>query len=115
MILDAQIGGELADGTIALLRAGQRYGAAALIRQLVEVEYLAAVFAGGSTIAADWMRTTRDERLKFWSPTKLRQLASREFLPSDYWTHCEFGGHPTPRALALLPDHSRWIHPRLLG
>ena len=41
----SQIGGELARAAVDLLRANNRYAACALIRQLVEVEYLAAAFA----------------------------------------------------------------------
>jgi phage/plasmid primase-like uncharacterized protein len=41
----AQISGELGAGAVALLEAGNNYAAAALIRQLVEVEYLASAFA----------------------------------------------------------------------
>jgi len=40
-----QIAGELSAGVIALLGHGNRYSAAALLRQMVEVEYLAWAFA----------------------------------------------------------------------
>jgi hypothetical protein len=30
---------------------------------------------------------------------------SQAFLKSDYWHHCELGGHPTTRGMVLLPDH----------
>lgn len=100
-----QIAGELGRGTIELLRAGNRYSAAALVRQLVEVEYLAHAFVDEDQIAADWLRADREQRLRFWSPKKLRKRASREFLPQDYWRHCELGGHPATPGMALLPDH----------
>lgn len=41
----AQIGGALSDAVVSLLKAGNLYAASALIRQLVEVEYLAHAFA----------------------------------------------------------------------
>lgn len=99
------IGTELASGASDLLDAGNRYGAQALIRQLVEVEYLASAFAEEDEIAAQWVRSDRAERQKFWSPAKLRARANGKFLREDYWDHCELGGHPTPIARVLLaPD-----------
>lgn len=103
----AQIGGELGSGAVELLRAGNDYAAAALIRQLVEVEYLAHAFAADHDVAADWLRADQDERLTFWSPQKLRNRAGGQFLNEDYWRHCERGGHPTTEGMGLLPGHSR--------
>gem|GEM_PF-4306474 len=102
-----QIGGELSAGAVALLKAGNQYAASALIRQLVEVEYLADAFAVEDEIAAQWLRADRDERRTFWSPGKLRDRANGRFLNTDYWHHCEVGGHPTTRGMGLLPDHHR--------
>jgi hypothetical protein len=42
-----QIAGELVTGAVTLLEENNRYAAAALLRQLVEVEYLAWAFAEG--------------------------------------------------------------------
>jgi hypothetical protein len=102
----AQIGGELASGATALLRAGNRYAAAALVRQLVEVEYLAAAFGEEHEVASEWLRADREGRLRFWSPARLRERSQRRFLKTDYWHHCEMGGHPATPGMALLPDHS---------
>jgi hypothetical protein len=102
----AQIGGELARGCIALLRSGNRYGASALVRQLLEVEYLAHAFAGQHESAAEWLRADRDERRAFWTPQKVRARADGAFIGEHYWSHCDRGGHPTTEGLALLPDHS---------
>jgi hypothetical protein len=101
----AQTGGELANGATALLHAKNRYAAAALLRQLVEVEYLAHAFEKQHVAAGDWLRAGRDERKTFWSPAKLRERAGETFLRSDYWRHCDMGGHPTTDGRALLPDH----------
>lgn len=101
-----QIGGELGSGAIQLLQTGNRYAASALIRQLVEVEYLVHAFDSESNAATEWLRANREERLRFWSPAKLRKKSSAAFLPSDYWQHCERGGHPTREAMALLPEHA---------
>lgn len=102
-----QIGGELAAGAGALLKADNRYAASALIRQLVEVEYLADAFAAKDEVAAQWVRAERQERLDFWSPGKLRRRANGRFLSTDYWHHCEIGGHPATPGLSLLPGHHR--------
>ena len=40
-----QMGGETARGAVTLLRDNNRYGAAALVRQIVEIEYLLFLFA----------------------------------------------------------------------
>ena len=81
----AQIGGELAIGASDLLKTGNCYAACALIRQLVEVEYLAEAFAREHDQAAEWLRADREQRRQFWSPGKLRQRAPDGlFLASDY-------------------------------
>lgn len=105
----AQIGGELASGATTLLRAGNRYAGAALIRQLVEVEYLAAAFADQHEVASQWLRSDREARRRFWSPARLRERSSHRFLKTDYWHHCELGGHPATPGMALLPDHSNSV------
>lgn len=102
----AQIGGELSQGAVLLLKAGNQYAASALVRQIVEIEYLAHAFADEHGKAADWLRSDRKERRSFWSPGKLRERAGGIFIPSDYWRHCELGGHPTMEGMALLPEHS---------
>lgn len=101
-----QIGGDLSQGATQLLKEGNLYAGAALIRQIVEVEYLAYAFAAQDKKASLWLHADRAERLKFWSPAELRK-GSRRFLNSDYWHHCELGGHPTTRGMSLLPDHVR--------
>jgi hypothetical protein len=101
----AQIGGELASGAAALLKDGNRYGSAALTRQLLEVEYLAHAFAEDHEAARDWLRADRNERRSFWAPGALRKRAGDTFLPSDYWDHCDVGGHPSRSSTKLLPDH----------
>lgn len=102
----AQIGGELAAGAVGLLTAGNLYSAACLIRQLVEVEYLACAFGENDKIAADWLRADRDKRRTFWSPKRLRERANGQFLSRDYWSHCERGGHPSVEGMQLLPNHN---------
>lgn len=102
-----QIAGELMSGAVVMLEQENLYAAAALIRQLVEVEYLTWAFAEDHEQAEAWLRSSREERLKFWQPRDLRRRSGDRFRSTDYAQHCERGGHPTPEALVLLPDHGR--------
>ncbi len=106
-----QIGGQLVEGAVTLLTAGNRYAAMALIRQLVEVEYVGWAFAEDQQRTGDtWLRSSDDERRKMWQPRHLRESSAGRFRGSDYGSHCELGGHPTPKARQLLPDHSDELH-----
>lgn len=98
----AQTAGELTSGAVDLLGAGNLYGAAALCRQLVEVEYLAWAFAEDEEQASHWLRANREERFELWRPGQLRKRSAGRFRDSDYWMHCEHGGHPTPEGRRLL-------------
>lgn len=100
-----QIAGELLGGAIALFGEGNRYAAAALTRQLVEVEYLAWAFAEDEAEAERWMRSSKDERQELWQPRHIRARAEGRFRGVDYGLHCGKGGHPSPEGLHLLPDH----------
>ena len=101
----AQVAGQLAAGTAQLLDSDNRYAACALLRQIVEVEYLAWAFAEDEEEAAAWLRATRENRLRMWQPKHLRDRSDGRFRAGDYGRHCEVGGHPTPEAGVLLPDH----------
>lgn len=102
-----QIAGELVGGAVALLAVENRYAAAALVRQLVEVEYLAWAFAEDQEEATNWMRSTKKERHHFWRPSHIRERAGGRFRGTDYADHCGKGGHPSPEGIYLLPDHYR--------
>ncbi len=106
-----QIAGQLSAGVMSLLDAGNTYAAAALVRQLVEVEYLAWAFAEDEAEAAAWLRSSAQDRLRMWQPRHLRDRSSGRFRGVDYARHCERGGHPTPAAMAILPDHRQGIPP----
>ena len=101
-----QIAGELAAGTILLLESDNSYGACALLRQMVEVEYLAWAFAEDEPVAAEWLRSSKDQRQQMWQPKHIRDRSGGRFRAADYSRHCEIGGHPTPSARELLPGHS---------
>jgi hypothetical protein len=101
-----QVAGELTAGAVALLENDNFYAAAALVRQIVEVEYLAWAFAEDQDEATAWLRSTAAERRKFWQPRQLRARSQGRFRSQDYGSHCDQGGHPTPEANRLLPGHS---------
>jgi|SRR5581483_1204959 len=86
-----------------LLEQDNLYGAAALLRQLVEAEYLAWAFAEDRVEAAAWLRSTNEKRREMWQPKHLRERSGGRFRAIDYAHHCECGGHPTPSAKRLLP------------
>ena len=100
-----QIAGELTAGVVTLLQQNNRYGAAALLRQLVEVEYLTWAFAEEDDDAMNWIRSTREDRMKLWQPRHIQKRAGGRFRGRDYELHCEQGGHPTPAGIHLLPTH----------
>lgn len=101
-----QIAGELVAAAYGLTESGQYYAAMSLVRQLVEVEYLAWAFGSDHSEAETWLRSSHEERLRMWQPRHLRDRSGGRFRGKDYQDHCEKGGHPTPEARFLLPDHS---------
>jgi len=103
-----QIAAELLDTSSELLCGTHHYAGAALLRQVVEVEYLTWAFANDQRDAAAWLNSTHEERMKLFSPKRLRSVSDGRFQFEDYQHHCEQGGHPVPRAIPLLgnPDPS---------
>lgn len=101
-----QMAGELASGAVELLERELWYAAAALVRQLIEVEYLFGLFAHEDGSAAAWVASTPAEIRKWFAPGSLRARSAGEFRDSEYWNHCDIGGHPNPRGRLLLRDHA---------
>lgn len=99
-----EIGSSLISGANDLFSSGNTYAAAALVRQLVEVEYLAWAFEDDIKEAEKWIVSDKEERMKFFAPTKLRKAAQGRFRSKDYGYHCELGGHPVPGASVLLKN-----------
>ncbi len=97
-----QIGSQLVSASADLYKDGRHYAASALVRQLVEVEYLAWAFEANNEESSRWLRSTHDERKNFFSPAKLRKAAGEHFRSLDYSYHCELGGHPVPGSWILL-------------
>jgi hypothetical protein len=98
----AQIAADLLATSSSLLAGEHPYSGAALLRQVVEVEYLTWAIAQGKRDAARWLNSTRQERREFFTPAGLRRLSDGRFDTNDYQHHCEQGGHPVPTAIPLL-------------
>lgn len=92
----------LVSGVQVLSAAGNTYAAAALVRQLVEVEYLFWAFAEDHGEAANWRTSSKDDRRARWTPAELRKRSRGRFRAVDYQHHCEAGGHPTPAGFELF-------------
>ncbi len=97
-----QMAGELAFAAGRLLSNREHYAGAALLRQVVEIEYLTWGFKEKRRTATEWLESTHEERMNVFSPAQLRQTSKGRFLGKDYRDHCEQGGHPVPRGGILL-------------
>lgn len=98
--------GQLTSASSDLFADGRQYAAAALLRQMVEIEYLAWAFETRNGDAERWLRSDQQERQRFFKPAKLREAARGTFRGKDYGYHCELGGHPVPQAGILLSGDS---------
>jgi hypothetical protein len=97
--LIAQIAGELATASWQLIESSLHYGASALIRQLLECEYLFEAIRQDFGFAASWWMATEQEQWDF-RPNKLRNIG--DFSTEEYKSHCNAGGHPNPEGAYLL-------------
>lgn len=95
-----EMAGELAAGSVALLEGELRYAAAALIRQLIEGEYLIRAFADDLLRAAEWYNASPADLRNSFMPKQMRPLGN--FSAQEYWIHCDHGGHPSPHGRHLL-------------
>lgn len=97
----------LVSGARSLVRTNP-YAASALVRQLVEVEYLAWAAVENPAEARDWLTSTPAARRERWQPRQLRKRAGGRFSPDEYAEHCEAGGHPTPAGVrAFITGHDK--------
>jgi len=95
---------QLVSASVDLFGDGRHYGAAALLLQLVEIEYLSWAIEARDREGQRWLRSDRQTRESFFTPAKLRAAAQGKFRGKDYSYHCELGGHPVPGAGVLLGD-----------
>lgn len=114
-----RVGAHLTAASADLVGAQRTYAAGALVRQLVEVEYLAWAFGTRDKDAEKWLRSSKKERETFFSPGKIRKAAAGKFRGVDYSLHCELGGHPVPVGSVLLqtdtPDLAQFLLADMLG
>ncbi len=99
-----QIGDSIARGNVAMLEAENWYAAAALCRQLVEVEYLVWLFGTDPSEAQAWLSATQQDLGRLYRPLAMRKRSEGRFRNQEYRSHCELGGHPNPKAAFLLPE-----------
>jgi hypothetical protein len=101
----AQMGAELAVAAVQLYGAKCWYAGAALVRQLIEVEYLLFLFATDPTESERWLKASSAEAKNIFSPAAMRQRSAGRFGVEEYQVHLETGGHPSPLSHALLREH----------
>lgn len=106
---------QLTFGAVDLFTKKQYYAAAALVRQIVEVEYLAWAFATKDGEAEKWLRSNRQQLESFFTPAKLRKAAQGKFRGKDYGYHCALGGHPSPKEAMTLLNREEWVSNLLLS
>ena len=102
-----RIAAELVGVSGRLLSGSHHYAGAALLRQVVEIEYLTWAFAYKQRDAVDWLNSTHEERVSLFTPAQLRKTSGGRFNTRDYRNHCEQGGHPVPLAAILLGGANR--------
>lgn len=88
-------------GAIQLIDANNHYPAYALLRQVVETEFVLWKFSHDPSAIPDWLNSDRDERERTWKPSKIYRSADNDYRQKDYSGHCEMGGHPTPLGTRL--------------
>jgi len=110
-----EMAAELATGAVASFEGERWYAGACLVRQLVEAEYFFWKFASDSKAPVQWLNAQPEDIRKEFAPAKLRKQSGGIFRDKEYWTHCDLGGHPNPRARILLKDHSDPIGTKRAG
>lgn len=102
---------ELAEAALAMVEKRRYYAVAAVIRQLIECEYLLTLFNEDLNHARSWQESTPEAVRKSFTPSKMRSLTGR-FSNEEYWNHCSTGGHPAPKGAQLLekldPKRQSW-------
>ncbi|MEL7015182.1 MAG: hypothetical protein AAGK60_03905 [Pseudomonadota bacterium] len=93
-------------GFTTLIRSHNEYSAAALLRQLVEFEYLFFVAYLDKSELGKWLEADGNTLRKQFTPQKMRNKSSGLFRDQEYWTHCDMGGHPNPKARVFLTGGS---------
>lgn len=107
----ANLASELASGIAILLRAQREYPAGTLLRQLIEVEYLAFQAYADPSQLERWYGADPVALRRQFTPQAMRKASGGIFRDQEYWHHCEVGGHPHPRARMLLRKYASRLSP----
>jgi hypothetical protein len=83
-----QMAGETARGAVLLLRDNNRYGGAALVRQIVEIEYLLCLFALDRGEPVRWASSDLEAVRKEYQPARMRERCGDRFRSAEYFSHC---------------------------
>lgn len=110
--LTTQMVGQLGQAAADAFDLERWYAANTLVRQIVEAQYLMAVFRDDQPQRQRWLDASPNRIEKSFRPGQMRQAGG--FRPSEYKQHCQWGGHPNPSARWLLPNHSGAVHPSAL-
>jgi hypothetical protein len=89
------------------LRDNNRYGAATLVRQVFEIEYLLCLFALDKDEPLRWASSDLEAVRKEYQPAHMRERCAGRFRSAEYSSHCQVGGHPRFAAGYVLPEHLR--------
>jgi hypothetical protein len=100
---------DLTASTISLLQSGHPYSAMALVRQIIEAEYLIWLFAADAEQARRWLNADDDELWLIFRPSEIRKRSAGRFGAHEYRSHCGLGGRPSPKSRVLLPEHSMTV------
>jgi hypothetical protein len=100
--LVADMSADLTQGALLLFKAERWYSGEALIRQMIETEYLLSLFVSDPGAASRWLDASEKELRQWWNPGAMREHLKGEFDDREYWDHCERGGHPVPGARPFL-------------
>lgn len=123
-----RIAGQLTSAFVDLWGGGRQYAAAALLRQVVEIEYLAWAFETRDNDAERWLRSDPKERETFSRPAKLRLAAAgrfrgprlwislRTWWPPSAWLLYPIAGQPDQSHPSIRPLGAHWsnLESRLL-
>lgn len=106
-----EVAGDLASSAVDLLDSEHAYSAAALLRQIVEVEYLVWLFTHDEEEARRWLNADDDELRRIFGPSDVHRRSGGFGTGGygEYKAHCGLGGHPSPKSRHLLPNHSSAI------
>jgi hypothetical protein len=106
------VASDLLRGIVVLVRDSNLYAAAALLRQLIEVEYLALIGYQSPKRLAEWYDASGEQLRREFTPSRMRKQSGGLFRAQEYWEHCEVGGHPHPRGKWILREYSGPMSPR---